>query len=54
MAQRQYFLGSTDDLDPTKITVQTLLSYIKFLSDIMENTDNEIKDKDDPPKDDNE
>jgi hypothetical protein len=38
MAQRQYF------------PVQTLLKFIKFLSDIMENTDDEIANIDHPPQ----
>jgi hypothetical protein len=46
MAQRQYFLGHTETLDPSKIPVQTLLKFITFLSDTMENAHNEIADKD--------
>jgi hypothetical protein len=46
IAQRQYFLGNAETLDPTKIPVQTLLHFITFLSDIMENATDDTKDND--------
>ncbi len=46
MTQRQYFLGNAETLDPTKIPVQTLLNFITFLSDIMENANDDTKDQD--------